>query len=132
MLMNITGIIIQKLPAQSGTSQRSGNTWTKQVFVIETQEQYPKRIAFEVFNNQVVMDGLNALPSNVPVTIHFDINANEYQGKWYNQIRCWKYEQVGDSQQAPPQQPATTQQPQGQKFPPTVDSNGNTTDEPPF
>ena len=41
--MEISGRIIAALPARSGTSARTGNTWMSQEFVIETHEQYPRK-----------------------------------------------------------------------------------------
>ncbi|MBQ1722305.1 MAG: DUF3127 domain-containing protein, partial [Muribaculaceae bacterium] len=38
--MEIEGKIIMKLPLQSGTS-KTGNNWSKQEYVLETQEAYP-------------------------------------------------------------------------------------------
>ena len=47
--MEIQGKIISALPERSGTSQRTGNVWKVQEFVVETHDQYPKKMAFEVF-----------------------------------------------------------------------------------
>ena len=41
--MEITGKLIMKLDLQSGMSQ-TGKQWQKQQFVIETVEQYPKKV----------------------------------------------------------------------------------------
>jgi hypothetical protein len=48
MALEIEGKVILVLPEQSGTSQ-AGKTWRKQSFVIETEEQYPKKVIFNVF-----------------------------------------------------------------------------------
>ena len=55
--MEITGKIIAVLDARSGVSARTGNPWKSQEFVIETQEQYPRRCVFRVFGE----DRLNAM-----------------------------------------------------------------------
>ena len=44
--MEITGKIIAVLPAQGGVSQRTGNPWKSQDYVIETHETYPKKCCF--------------------------------------------------------------------------------------
>ena len=46
--MEITGKIIAVLPAQSGTS-KAGNEWKKQEYVLETHDQYPKKVCFQIF-----------------------------------------------------------------------------------
>ena len=47
--MDIQGRIIAVVPARSGVSQRTGNPWTSQDFVIETHDQYPRKCCFSVF-----------------------------------------------------------------------------------
>ena len=45
--MELQGKIIVVLPERSGVSQRG--EWKAQTFVIETHDQYPKQMAFDVF-----------------------------------------------------------------------------------
>ena len=40
--MELTGKIIAVLPANSGVSNRTGNPWMSQEFVIEVPGQYPQ------------------------------------------------------------------------------------------
>ena len=47
--MEITGKIIAALEPRGGVSQRTGNNWKMQEFVIETLEQYPRKCMFNVF-----------------------------------------------------------------------------------
>ena len=90
--MQITGKAIAALPVKSGVSQRTGEQWQSREYVIETQEQYPKKMCFEVFGTDKLKD-FN-IRSNDLIKVHFDINAREYNGKWYNSIRAWKVEHV--------------------------------------
>ena len=46
--MDIVGKIIQVLPLQEGIS-KTGNPWKSQSYVLETQEQYPRKVCFEIF-----------------------------------------------------------------------------------
>ena len=46
--MEITGKIIAVLNERGGVSQRTGNEWKAQEYVLETEEQYPKRMCFDV------------------------------------------------------------------------------------
>ena len=46
--MDIVGKIIQVLPVQEGIS-KTGNPWKVQSYVLETQEQYPRKVCFEIF-----------------------------------------------------------------------------------
>ena len=46
--MEITGKIIQVLPEVGGVS-KAGNEWKKQEYVLETHDQYPKKVCFQIF-----------------------------------------------------------------------------------
>ena len=96
--MELTGKIIAVLPAQGGVSQRTGNPWKSQDYVIETQETYPKKCCFNVFGDEKIQE-MN-IQLGETLTVSLDINANEYQGKWYNQVRAWKVERMAQAQQA--------------------------------
>lgn len=117
--MEIIGKAIAALPVKSGVSQRTGEQWQSREYVIETQEQYQKRICFEVFGTDKLKE-FN-IRNNDLIKVHFDITAREYNGKWYNSIRAWKVEhvtkdgsvagatanQVAASSPQAPQEPAT-------------------------
>lgn len=84
--MKLEGKIIVAQPVQSGVS-KNGNNWQRQDFVLEIPGQYPKKVAFSVMNSNIQNFGL-AVGQDVDIEI--DINANEWQGKWFNSITCWK------------------------------------------
>ena len=93
--MEIQGKIIVVLPERSGTSQR-GNQWRSITYVLETQEQYPKKLAFDVTNDKI--DQLNIQVGEI-LTVQFDINAREYNGRWFNSVNAWNV--IRQTQQAP-------------------------------
>lgn len=86
--MEISGKIIAALEPRGGVSQRTGNTWKSQEFVIETHEQYPKRCMFRVFGEDRLRD-FN-IQVGEELTVSFDIDAREYQGRWYNDLTAWR------------------------------------------
>ena len=90
--MELIGKAIAALPVKSGVSKKTGEQWQSREYVIETQEQYPKRICFEVFGTDKLKE-FN-IRNNDLIKVHFDISAREYNGKWYNSIRAWKVEHV--------------------------------------
>ena len=92
--MEIQGKIIAVLPTRSGTSAR-GTQWSSQTAVIETQEQYPKKLAFDVINDKI--DQFNIQVGEF-LTVQFDINAREYNGRWFNSINAWNV--IRQTQQA--------------------------------
>ena len=103
--MEIQGKIIAVLPTRSGTSAR-GTQWSSQTAVIETQEQYPKKLAFDVINDKI--DQLNIQLGEI-LTVQFDINAREYNGRWFNSVNAWNV--IRQTQQATAQAPAGVAQP---------------------
>lgn len=87
--MEITGKIIAVLPERGGIS-KTGNEWKMQEYVLETHEQYPRKICFNVFGADKIAQ-FN-IQVGEEMTVSFDINAREYNGRWYNDIRAWKVE----------------------------------------
>ena len=108
--MDLQGRIIEALPERSGTSPRG--EWKSQDFVVETHDLYPRKMCFTVwgadrlarFNIQVGQE----------VMVSFDIDAREYQGRWYNSIRAFDVRLVDPNsiQQTNVAQPAAVSQPQ--------------------
>ena len=85
--MDLSGKIIAILPASSGTSSRTGNPWMSQDYVIEVPGQYPRRMVFRVFGEDRIKQ-FN-IQAGEDVTVQFDIDAHEYQGRWFNDIRAF-------------------------------------------
>lgn len=86
--MDITGRIIAVLPERSGVSQRNGSEWRVASYVLETQEQYPKKICFEVFGADRIQN-FN-IQAGEMMTVSFDVDAHEYNGRWFNTIRAFR------------------------------------------
>ena len=87
--MEITGKIIAVLPERGGIA-KSGNEWKMQEYVLETHEQYPRKICFNVFGaDKIAQFNIQA---GEEMTVSFDINAREYNGRWFNDIRAWRVE----------------------------------------
>lgn len=131
--MEITGKIIHVLPERSGMSARG--EWKVQSFVVETQEQYPRKMVFDVFGAER-LQRFNITGGDM-VTVCFDIDAHEYQGRWFNNIRAYDVrkldaaagEAAGQVAAAAPQ----TTQAAPAPFPPAQpDAAGESTDDLPF
>lgn len=107
--MEIRGKIIVKLPLQSGTS-KAGNPWSKQEYVLETMEAYPKRVHFDFFGERA-----NQYPLEVGdlIDLSFDIESREYNGRWYTSIRGWKADKVDPNAIAAGNAPADMSAPVG-------------------
>ena len=144
--MEIEGIITTVFAKQSGTS-KNGKEWTKQDFILEVEGQYTRHILF----TRMGADKIEKYPTinGQHVKVSFDIDAREYNGKWYNSITAWKVELVstiadnryngnngapyqaqdGSYRQQPPKSAPVPQQPN--MFPPQQ-SNADGNDDLPF
>ena len=100
--MEVVGKIIQVLPAQEGVG-RNGNPWKVQPYVLETLDQYPRKVHFEVFGEERIKQ--NPCEIDQLVTVSFDIESREFNGRWYTSIRAWRIQQ-GDTTQAAAATPA--------------------------
>lgn len=91
--MEIQGLIIKAFEPRGGVSASSGKPWKRQQYVLQTVEQYPRHVCFEVSGVDRIAN-LNIQEGQI-LKVHFDIDAHEYQGRWYNQIDAWKVEPIG-------------------------------------
>ena len=93
--MEISGKIIAVLPMASG--QGKNGMWRSQDYVLETTDQYPKKVCFYLFN-----DKIDQFPMAIDdvVNVSFDVESREYNGRWYTTIRAWKVDKNGAAQVA--------------------------------
>ena len=106
--MEIEGIIIAELPAREGTNSL-GQPWKAATYVIETQERYPHRMAFDIFDNgRGDIERFN-VKKGKHMKVYFFIDANEYNGRWYNNIRVRDVREVISEKAAEVQQTETAQ-----------------------
>lgn len=127
--MELQGRVIVVLPPREGTSARG--TWKSQEYVIETHDQYPKKMVFNVFGADRIEQF--AIKAGEEINVSFDIDAHECNGRWFNSVRAWNIHRVGNTAvqqpqpstansqptqaQAAPQQTATQQQGQSDDLP---------------
>lgn len=98
--MELAGRVIAVLEPKGGTS-RNGNEWKVQEYVIETHDQYPRRMCFDVFGDDKIKQ-FN-IQVGEELNVSFDIDAREWQGRWFNSIRAWKVERVAAPQMGAPE-----------------------------
>ena len=105
--MEIVGKVIQILPLQQGTSQRTGNSWAVQSFIIETQEQFPRKVCIELFGEERIKQ--NPFSMDEIVTVNFDLESREFNGRWYTSARAWRVQPGTADVQIPNQQQVAAQ-----------------------
>lgn len=96
--MEIKGRIIHVLPLQEGVS-KAGNPWKKQEYVLETYDQYPRKVCFDLFGDKA--DQYRAEIGD-DVVLSFDIESREYNGRWFTSIRGWKLDKATGDVAVPP------------------------------
>ena len=125
--MDLTGKIIAVLQARSGVSQRTGNSWMTQEYVMEIPGQYPRHMVFNIFGEDRIKQ-FN-IQVGEDVTVSFDIDAREYNGRWFNDIRAYNVVRgaapvAAPAQGAPFVSQAATQQDAASPFPPAPETVG--------
>lgn len=90
--IEVEGVIIKEYPAKEGVSQRTGNAWKSQEFVIQTKDQYPRACLFRVFG----ADKLEQFNIHQGDTVHvwLDINAHPWQDRYFNDISAFRVDHV--------------------------------------
>lgn len=93
MALEISGKIVKVLPEQTGSGKNG--MWKKQEFILETVEQYPKKVCISAWGDKV--DALQNYNSGDEVKVSFNIESREYNERWYTDVRVWKFESAGGS-----------------------------------
>lgn len=139
MNVKFTGKIIAAGQVQMGTSQ-NGTQWSSCEYTIEElNEQYPSRAVIQVYGSDKIQQF--GIQLGEIITAHIGLKARQSkEGRWFNQLDCWKVERPNDQPQgqvfqsqvgAAPQpvygykpQQQTAPQSQTQQFPPQVNAGG--------
>ncbi|MBR1851153.1 MAG: DUF3127 domain-containing protein [Bacteroidales bacterium] len=119
--MEITGRLIKILPETRGESARG--PWVRGGFVIETDGEYPRQVAFTCFGeDRVAM--IQSVQLNSPVAVTFTPESREFNERWYTDLRCTRIQNYVPGQMPPvsngyqwngaPQQVAPAPQPTAQ------------------
>ncbi len=133
--MEIIGKVVRLGNLTEGTSARG--PWRKQDLIIETEEQYPRTVCLTCWTNQI--DEIQKFAPGQTIKAQIEISSREFNGKWYTDVRVWRFEPVGATAAPAPaaaqpfQQPTMHQTPPAAApvqdfYPPTEDS----TDDLPF
>ena len=86
--MEVSGNLIEVLPELSGTS-KNGTAWTKQEFVIETTDKFPKKICLSISG---VQNNISQFSLGDSIKCHINIESREYNGRWFTDVKAWKIE----------------------------------------
>ena len=103
--MEITGKVVRLGGLTEGVGARG--PWRKQDLIIETDEQFPKTVCLTCWTNQI--DEIQNMVPGQAIRAQIDISSREFNGKWYTDVRVWRFDPVNAPASAPmaaqPQQP---------------------------
>lgn len=83
--MELKGKLLQLLPLQTGTGKNGA--WKKQDIILETEGQYPKKVCISIWGDKI---NESQLQVGSQLSISFDIESREYNGRWYTDVKAWK------------------------------------------
>ena len=113
-IVKLTGRIAEVFPAQSGTSQRTGNQWMSQDYLFEfftwSGAQNPNRLVVRIFGeDNIKLHNLQQYEDNVTLTLRMDASKTKEGDRWFNEVRVTNVERIGVQQpaQVPNAQQAT-------------------------
>ena len=89
--MQLTAKLIQLLPLQTGTGKNG--EWRKQDVIVETDGQYPKKVCISIWGDKI--DSSQLVVGNM-ITIDFDLESREYNGRWFTDVKAWKVSSQGE------------------------------------
>lgn len=94
MEQTIIGRVIAILPKVSGTSA-NGKEWSRATIVVEQPSNDSKFTRKVVLSNLRNADEFGALEVGTMAKFYVDIESREYNGRWYTDVTCWKWEVTG-------------------------------------
>ena len=124
--MELQGKVIGVMDPRSGESARG--KWMSQDYVIETHDNFPRKMVFNIFGEDRIKQ-FN-IQAGEEIVVSFDIDAHEYNGRWFNNIRAWNIQRV-DAAAAQAASPAPAAAPQSAPAPGATSQPGPTAPFPP-
>ncbi|MEA3448852.1 MAG: DUF3127 domain-containing protein [Bacteroidota bacterium] len=124
--MEISGKLLQINDPVTGESARG--PWKKQELIIETEEQFPRKVCLLNWNDKVDITGLKP---NDQIKASINIESREFKGRWFTDVKVWKIEPVDkNSTEKPPVDDAPLPGPDDISDDPFADDAGNDDDLP--
>lgn len=126
--IEVEGVIIKEYPAKEGVSNRTGNPWKSQEYVIQTRDQYPRSCLFRVFGADRI-EQFNIHQGDT-VRVWLDINARAWQDRYFNDISAFRVDHI-DANAAPDQASTSATTTPGTSAPAATDNDplGSTSNE---
>ena len=72
---------------ETKTGESQNGTWSVTTVVFEIGEEYPKKLALEIFNDKV---NVNDLLPGTEYELSFNLESREWQGRWFTSAKLYK------------------------------------------
>ena len=102
--MDLKGKVITILPMVTGEGKNG--PWKKLEFLIETGDQYPKKVLFGLMGTKIDQ---NQVLEGQEVVVSFDAESREYNGRYYTNLNAWKVSPAGSAPASQQNQPIASQ-----------------------
>jgi hypothetical protein len=102
--MDLKGKVILSLPVVTGEGKNG--QWRKQEFLIETGDQYPKKVMFGLMGTKIDQ---NPYSIGQEVVVSFDAESREYNGRYFTNLNAWKVSPAGPASSGQQNQPIAQQ-----------------------
>lgn len=118
MALEFEGSLVKVLSEVTG--QGKNGAWVKQDFVLETEDQYPKKACFTAWGDKAADLKTFSLGEKLRVT--FSVESREYNDRWYTDLRAFRIDQMtGAASSAPASSSAQNQGSASRQAPPVAD-----------
>jgi hypothetical protein len=99
MSLDITGKVVQL--GQRQTGQGKNGTWVKQDLIIETEEQFPKKVCLTCWGDKA--EEATTFKPGEQIKASINVESREYNGRWYTDLKPWRFDRINsaDNQSAP-------------------------------
>ncbi|MES2519177.1 MAG: DUF3127 domain-containing protein [Bacteroidota bacterium] len=97
MALEFEGNLVKVLPEVTG--QGKNGVWVKQDFVLETEEQYPKKACFTAWGDKA--SDLKTFSLGEKLRISFSVESREYNERWYTDLKAYRIDAASGASASP-------------------------------
>jgi len=87
--LKVTGKITAIPEKITGEKKDGSGTWEKQIFILDSGDEYNNLFSFEVFGEEKVANFNQYNKVGSIVDVKFNISTNEWQGKYFTSLQAW-------------------------------------------
>lgn len=80
---------------QMQSGEGKNGTWIRQDLIIETDDQFPKKICLSCWGDKAAEAKAFMVGEKIKASVNLE--SREFNGRWYTDVRVWKFEKSGMS-----------------------------------